>query len=57
MLKHAPRWVCIERAVPELFDELIKRTEETTQKLKARTKETDELDKVVKDADDELVAW
>ncbi|MGI0079876.1 MAG: hypothetical protein ACRECH_09640 [Nitrososphaerales archaeon] len=41
----APRWMCIESIgrLPDLFDELIKRTEETTTKIKARTSETKEL--------------
>jgi hypothetical protein len=41
----APRWMCIESAgkLPDLFDELLKRTRETTEKLKARTAQTKEL--------------
>lgn len=38
----APRWMCIESAgkLPNLFDDLIKRTRESTQKLKSRTEAT-----------------
>ena len=37
--------MCIESAgkLPDLFDELLKRTRETTEKLKARTAQTKEL--------------
>ena len=41
----APRWMCIEAAgkLPELFDDLIKRTQESTEKLRAKTAETKKL--------------
>ena len=41
----APRWMCIEAVskLPDLFETLIKRTTETTEKLKARKKDADEL--------------
>jgi hypothetical protein len=43
--KDAPRWMCIESAgkLPDLFEELVKRTKETTAKLKARTTQAREL--------------
>ena len=41
----APRWMSIESAgkLPDLFEELLKRTRETTEKLKARTAQTTEI--------------
>ena len=41
----APRWMCIESVgkLPDLFEDLIKRTEETTGKIKAKTHEAKEL--------------
>lgn len=41
----APRWMCVDGAgkLPELFDELIKRTVATTEKLKARIPQTEDL--------------
>ncbi len=41
----APRWICIESIgkLPDLFDDLIKRTEETTTKIKAKTSEAKEF--------------
>jgi hypothetical protein len=41
----APRWMCIESVdkLPDLFDDLIKRTEETTAKIRAKTTQTEEL--------------
>jgi hypothetical protein len=41
----APRWMCVESAgqLPDLFDELIKRTVETAEKIRAKTIETEEL--------------
>jgi hypothetical protein len=43
--KDAPRWMHIESAgkLPDLFDELVKRTKETTSKLRARTAQAKEL--------------
>jgi hypothetical protein len=45
LFKDAPRWMAIEGAgkLPDLFEELLKRTRETTEKLKARTLQADEL--------------
>ncbi len=41
----APRWMCIESVgkLPDLFEDLIKRTEETTGKIRAKTNEAKEL--------------
>jgi hypothetical protein len=41
----APRWMCIESVgkLPELFEDLIKRTEEATEKIRARTSEAKEF--------------
>jgi hypothetical protein len=41
----APRWMCVEAAgkLPDLFETLVKRTNETTEKLKKRKKEAEEL--------------
>ncbi len=41
----APRWMCIESIgeLPDLFEDLIKRTEETTGKIRAKTNEAKEL--------------
>jgi hypothetical protein len=41
----APRWMCVEASgkLPDLFETLVKRTRETTEKLKNRKKEADEL--------------
>jgi hypothetical protein len=43
--KDAPRWLCIESIakLPDLFEELVKRTKETTEKLRARTAQAKEL--------------
>lgn len=43
--KDAPRWLCIESIakLPDLFEELVKRTRETTEKLRARTAQAKEL--------------
>src|SRR5713226_3010988 len=45
LFNDAPRWMCIESIgkLPELFDDLIERTQDTTKKLKARTDQTKEL--------------
>jgi hypothetical protein len=45
----APHWMRIESIaqLPDLFDNLIKRTEETTTKIKAKTSETNELAAVI----------
>jgi hypothetical protein len=45
LFKDAPRWMRIESAgkLPDLFEELVKRTKETTTKLKARTAQAKEL--------------
>lgn len=52
----APYWMRIESIgkLPDLFDELIKRTIETTQKIKARTTETEELAAAVRAAYGEI---
>lgn len=41
----APKWMCVEAVgqLPDLFEALIKRTKETTEKLKARKKDADDL--------------
>jgi hypothetical protein len=41
----APRWMAIEGAskLPDLFETLVKRTQESTEKLKARKREADEV--------------
>lgn len=41
----APRWMCIESIgkLPDLFDDLIKRTKDTTDKIKKKTAEAKEL--------------
>jgi hypothetical protein len=41
LFKDAPRWMQIESVgkIPDLFDELIKRTQETAKKLRAKTAE------------------
>jgi hypothetical protein len=46
----APRWMAIESVgkLPELFEDLIKRTEEATQKIKAKTGEARELAAIVR---------
>jgi hypothetical protein len=43
--KDAPRWMAVESVgkLPDLFEELLKRTRETTEKLKARTVQANEL--------------
>jgi len=43
--RDAPRWMRIESAgkLPDLFDELVKRTKETTSNLRARTAQAKEL--------------
>lgn len=45
----APRWMCVESIskLPDLLDELIKRTDETARKLKNRNLEATELTKAV----------
>jgi len=45
LFSDAPRWMCIESVgkIPELFEELIKRTEETTKKIRAKTTEAGDL--------------
>jgi hypothetical protein len=52
----APRWMCVESVgkLPDLFDELIKRTVETTAKIKARTVEAEELAAAVREMYAEL---
>ena len=54
----APRWMCIEGVgkVPDLFDELIKRTIESTEKIKARTGEAKELVAAIEAASSDLAA-
>jgi hypothetical protein len=48
----APRWMGIESIgrLPDLFDDLIKRTEETTAKIKAKTSEAKELAAAIQEA-------
>lgn len=52
----APRWMCIESIgrLPDLFDDLIKRTEETTKKLKAKTNLARELAGAISEAASEV---
>ncbi|PYU93221.1 MAG: hypothetical protein DMG25_09995 [Acidobacteria bacterium] len=52
----APRWMCIESIgrLPDLFDDLIKRTEETTTKIKAKTSEARDLAAAISQAASEL---
>jgi len=54
----APRWMCIESAgkLPDLFDELLKRTRDTTEMIKARTAETKELAAAISVAPPETVS-
>ena len=52
----APRWMCVESVgkLPDLFDDLIKRTEETTGKIKAKTSEAKELAAAISAAASEM---
>lgn len=58
----APRWMAIEAVskLPDLFETLIKRTKETTEKLKARKKDADQLaaaiEAVIPETNEQLVA-
>jgi hypothetical protein len=54
----APRWLVIESIakLPDLFDSLIERVKDTTEKLKARTKQTRELVAAIKAAAEEIAA-
>jgi hypothetical protein len=54
----APRWLIIESIskLPELFETLIERVTDTTEKLKARTDQTKELVAAVKAAAEEIAA-
>jgi hypothetical protein len=58
LFNDAPRWMCIESIgkLPELFDDLIKRTEETTKKIKAKTVEAKELAAAITEAAKRLKA-
>lgn len=42
---NAPKWICVEAAgkLPDLFETLVKRTQETIEKLKTRKRQADEL--------------
>jgi hypothetical protein len=59
LFKDAPPWMCTESVgkIPDLFDELIKRTDDTTKKLRARATEAEELAKGVVAATDEGEGW
>jgi len=52
----APRWMCIESVdkLPDLIEDLIKRTEETTGKIKAKTHEAKELAAAISAAASEI---
>lgn len=52
----APRWMVIESIakLPELFETLIERVKETTEKLRARTQQANELVAAVKAAAEEI---
>lgn len=54
----APRWMVIESIakLPDLFESLIERVQDTTRKLKARTERTRELVAAIKAAADEISA-
>jgi len=54
----APRWLIIESVakLPELFETLIERVKETTEKLKARNEQAKELVAAVKAAAEEIAA-
>jgi hypothetical protein len=58
LFNDAPPWMRVESAgrIPDLFDELIKRAEDTTSKMKARSAEANELAKAVTAARFELEA-
>lgn len=50
LFNDAPRWMQVESIgkLPDVFDDLIQRTEETTNKIKAKTSETQELAAAIK---------
>jgi len=52
----APRWMCVESLgkLPGLLEDLVKRTEETTGKIKAKTNEAKELAAAVSAAASEI---
>jgi hypothetical protein len=54
----APRWMCVEAAgkIPELFEELIKRTLSTAKELKNRKAEADEVAVVLTTLANEIAA-
>ena len=54
----APRWMCVEAIgkLPELFEDLITRTVETTEKLRKKAIEAQELQAAVEAASLELIA-
>lgn len=56
LFSDAPRWMCIESVgkLPDLIDDLIKRTQDATEKLKAKTIEAKELATVITAAASEL---
>jgi hypothetical protein len=59
LFNDAPPWMCVESVgkIPDLFDELIKRTEDTTRKLKARAIEAEELAKAIVATTNEVEGW
>lgn len=59
LFRDAPRWMQIESVgkIPDLFDELIKRTEDTIGKIKAKTVEAFDLAKAINDTLDAEVSW
>jgi hypothetical protein len=54
----APRWMCVESVgeLPDLFDTLIKRTVETTEKIKRKIADTEELAAAVRGIRSEVEA-
>jgi len=52
LFSDAPRWMQIESVgkIPDLFDELIKRTEDTTKKIRAKTIEARDLAAAINEA-------
>jgi hypothetical protein len=57
LFNDAPRWMQVESVgkLPDLFDDLIERTEETTKKIKAKTSETQELAAAIEAVASEVV--
>ncbi len=52
LFSDAPRWMQIESVgkIPDLFDELIKRTEDTIKKIRAKTIEAGDLATAINEA-------